>query len=86
MRAITCASDSFLFPSKFADCLCLELWNPIWRYFMGGCEMNRSLGDVIRNAGPWESPDTEIWAQKGLPEEWSIMPRVEGRLIKSAEM
>lgn len=48
--------------------------------------MNRSLGDVIRNAGPWESPDTEIWAQKGLPEEWSIMPRVEGRLIKSAEM
>ena len=46
--------------------------------------MDRSTGDIIRNAGDWDPQDSEIEVQKSLVLEWSIMPRVEGRLIKRA--
>jgi SAM-dependent methyltransferase len=56
-------------------------WNPLWRYVMGGCDLTRSLGDVIRDAGDWAVNDSNIDAQNSSAES-SIMPRVEGRLIK----
>ncbi|MCJ1449168.1 MAG: hypothetical protein MMC23_009687 [Stictis urceolatum] len=59
-------------------------WNPAWRFIMGGCDLSRSTGDVIRNTGEWDLQDSDIEAQKSLMSEWSIMPRVEGRLIKRA--
>lgn len=63
---------------------CSGFWNPLWRFIMGGCNLNRSAGDIIRNAGDWDPQDSEIEVQKSLASEWSIMPRVEGRLIKRA--
>ncbi|KAH8690525.1 S-adenosyl-L-methionine-dependent methyltransferase, partial [Talaromyces proteolyticus] len=59
-------------------------WNPLWRFIMGGCDLSRPIGDIIRNAGDWDLQNSEIEVQKSLASEWSIMPRVEGRLIKSA--
>ena len=64
--------------------ICLGFWNPAWRFIMGGCDLSRSTGDVIRNTGEWDLQDSDIEAQKSLMSEWSIMPRVEGRLIKRA--
>ncbi|PSN75610.1 S-adenosyl-L-methionine-dependent methyltransferase [Corynespora cassiicola Philippines] len=59
-------------------------WNPVWRYVMGGCNLDRKTGDFIRSAGLWEPQDSDIEGQKGPTSEWSIMPRVEGKLIKKA--
>lgn len=52
---------------------------------MGNCNLNRSAGDTIRSAGDWDPQDLDIDVQKSLASEWSIMPRVEGRLVKTAE-
>ena len=46
--------------------------------------MTRSTGDIIRTAGDWDPQDSEMEVQKSLASEWSIMPRVEGRLVKTA--
>jgi SAM-dependent methyltransferase len=61
---------------------CLELWNPLWRYIMGGCSLNRLKEDIIFNAGDWDLQASEIKVQDNPASEWSLMPRVEGRLIK----
>jgi hypothetical protein len=51
---------------------------------MGGCDLRRLSGDAIKNAGDWEPQDEDVYARKSLIQEWSIMPRVEGILIKRA--
>ena len=71
-------------PIHYSMLICLGFWNPLWQYFMGGCTLTRSLGDVIRNAGEWDPQGSETEVQKSPASEWTIMPRVEGRLIKRA--
>ena len=56
----------------------------MWQYFMGGCCLDRELGDIIHRAGDWDLQKSEIEVQKSPTAEWSIMPRAEGRLVKKA--
>ena len=49
---------------------------------MGGCNLTRSTGDIILNSGEWESRGFEVQGEISPVSEWSIMPRVEGRLMK----
>lgn len=49
---------------------------------MGGCSLNRPLGDVIPNAGDWNLSASELKDATDPKLEWGLMPRVEGRLIK----
>jgi hypothetical protein len=51
---------------------------------MGGCDLSRLTGDIIRNSGDWDTQGSEPEVQKNPAFEWTIMPRVEGRLIKRA--
>ncbi|KAF1993527.1 S-adenosyl-L-methionine-dependent methyltransferase [Amniculicola lignicola CBS 123094] len=59
-------------------------WNPVWRYFMGGCSLTRRTGDIIRDAGDWDNvaQGEDIQMQTSSAVEWTIMPRVEGQWIK----
>ena len=49
---------------------------------MGGCTLNRSLEDVIYDAGDWDFEASELKDTNDSKAEQSLMPRVEGRLIK----
>jgi SAM-dependent methyltransferase len=73
---------SHLVESEYVPDVGAGFWNPIWRYFMGGCDLRRLNGDAIKNAGAWEQQDSDFGASKSVAQEWSIMPRVEGILTK----
>jgi SAM-dependent methyltransferase len=62
----------------------LEFWNPLWQFIMGGCNLNRSAGDIILNAGDWDLHVSDLKAQNDPKSEWALMPRAEGILIKRA--
>lgn len=49
---------------------------------MGGCNLNRSTGDVIRGAGDWDPERSEFKEQNDPISKWSWLPRVEGRMVK----
>jgi hypothetical protein len=49
-----------------------------------GCNLNRSTSDVIRQAGNWDLTASELVEQNDPAALWSILPRVEGRMIKQA--
>lgn len=55
------------------------LWNPTWSTFVG-CHLTRNaLGDIL-NAGEWENP-----GDIDEPEEpFSLLPRIQGVLVKKA--
>lgn len=49
-----------------------------------GCNLNRSTSDFIRRAGNWDLAASELVEQNDPAAQWSILPRVEGRMVKSS--
>lgn len=54
-----------------------ELYNPLWRFALDGCSLDRPLLQYLLAAGPWERVEIERDAA-----DTSIMPRISGRLVK----
>ncbi|OTB01934.1 hypothetical protein M426DRAFT_265210 [Hypoxylon sp. CI-4A] len=57
-----------------------NIWNFPWRFFMGGCNMNRDILQIIKSAGLWEGIES-LEEDKNLP-PWAMMPRIWGTLVK----
>ncbi|KND87887.1 Methyltransferase-like protein 7B [Tolypocladium ophioglossoides CBS 100239] len=55
-----------------------DVWNPIWKSLIGGCNMTRSMRAIVATAGEWENLDSIEGDE--LPS--SMLPRVWGVLVK----
>lgn len=55
-----------------------DLWNPMWRSLIGGCNMTRNMRAIVAAAGEWENLDSI----EGDEQPWSMLPRVWGELVK----
>jgi hypothetical protein len=51
---------------------------------MGGCNLNRSTGDIVSGAGDWDLEASELKEENSPESVWSWLPRVEGRMVKRA--
>ncbi|KAI0835883.1 S-adenosyl-L-methionine-dependent methyltransferase [Hypoxylon sp. FL0890] len=56
-----------------------NLWTIPWKFFLGGCRLNRDIIQIIMSAGVWEGADS---IQRLEEEPWDIMPTVWGTLVK----
>jgi SAM-dependent methyltransferase len=56
-----------------------RLYNVVWPYGMGGCQLVRPTREYLIEAGRWEWMDLEGPSEE---EGWSLFPRVQGRLLK----
>lgn len=57
-----------------------ELYNILWPFFLGGCELNRKTDEWLKQAGEWE----RIELEGGTGESgFEVIPHVMGRLVKA---
>jgi hypothetical protein len=57
-----------------------DLWNPLWRPFIGGCNLTRDIKSIILESGEWENVDSVMGDEQQKP--WGLLPRVWGVLTK----
>ncbi|KAK5655249.1 hypothetical protein OQA88_5816 [Cercophora sp. LCS_1] len=57
-------------------------WNIFWSVFVGGCNLNRDIREILLGAAEWENLDSVVTDEKDKPA--STMPRVWGILVKPA--
>ncbi len=56
-----------------------RVYNVLWPYGMGGCQLVRPTREYLIEAGKWEWMDLEGPSEE---EGWSLFPHVQGRLVK----
>ncbi|KAK1831428.1 methyltransferase type 11 [Podospora conica] len=57
-----------------------RLWNPLWRPFIGGCNLTRDVKKIILAVGEWENVESIMGDEQMKP--WGLLPRVWGVLTK----
>ncbi len=58
-----------------------DLWNPVWRCAIGGCNLNRDMLRILKGAGEWDNFESVEGDEEKEP--LNILPRVWGELVKS---
>ncbi|GAC73087.1 predicted methyltransferase [Moesziomyces antarcticus T-34] len=57
-----------------------NIWNPIWSFNFGGCDINRDSGDWLRDIGGWKQIDLKRPVHETTAE---FLPHDIGRLVKA---
>ena len=57
------------------------IYNVVWPYPFGGCHLDRPTGEYLMKAGKWSRVELE---PKKEEDDWSLFPRVIGRLTKES--
>lgn len=52
------------------------MWVGGWKFWMGGCCLDRDTTKVLRDAGMWQNVELKIW------NSWSAIPHIVGYLVK----
>jgi SAM-dependent methyltransferase len=64
--------------------ICIGIWDPLWALALGGCHLNRPIGEIICKAGDWDLEVSKL-EEVDAPALWArLQPRVEGRMVKRA--
>ena len=63
----------------FLSGLVQNVFNVIWPFMLGGCNLNRPTGLYLRRAGHWEKVELQ---EPGKEDAWTAIPRVSGVMVK----
>lgn len=56
-----------------------RMYNIVWPFAAGGCNLNRPTARYLKNAGEWGRIEL---AEPGREDVWTVLPRVSGVLVK----
>ncbi|OTA54512.1 S-adenosyl-L-methionine-dependent methyltransferase, partial [Hypoxylon sp. EC38] len=68
--------------TKSNDCvtrMVQNFWNIPWRFFVGGCNINRDVPRILTSAGAWEGVGA---IERDEDHPWDLFPTVWGTLFK----
>ena len=61
------------------DTRLIDIYNTIWPFFLGNCQLNRTTQQSIMQAGNWDNIDLSVPTAE---DAWLVFPRISGRLSK----